>query len=72
MPTDPRDSARRARRRKWFWRANYLLVIPIALKWIPAELAVAYLVAISIQANVEGAEGVEQGAESRFPEDEPE
>ena len=70
MPADPRHAAVKARRRKWFWRANYILVIPIALKWIPNELAVAYLVAISIQANVEGAEGVEQGAESRFPEDE--
>lgn len=70
MATDPRVSASRARKRKWFWRLNYIMVPLVALKIIPAALAIAYITFLSIQALVEAAEGVEQGAESRFPEDE--
>lgn len=72
MSSDPRIAARRAGRRKWFWRANLVLVPPITLEWIPPRIAFGYLVAISVWALSEGAEGAEQGAESRFPEDDDE
>lgn len=69
MAADPRDVARRARWRKWFWLANYALVPLVAARIVPPEWAIAYLTFLSVQALVEAASATEQGAESRFPED---
>lgn len=69
MSADPRRDAERARLRKWFWRGNYVLVPLVALGIIPAEVALAYVTFLSVQALVESAAATEQGAESRFPEE---
>lgn len=65
QPPDPARVARHARWRKWFWVANYSLVPLVALQVVPAAVAVAYLVFLSVQALVESAAAVEQGAENR-------